>query len=179
MGQCVVSLLFWCSGSPPPFSVLLCTHQTGCSVKRRRHDDKTMSHYSAHPDAGLFIQIKNWFLSLFFLPSVYSLWLFVAPPRFLFFVPVSSQNPTPPLPPAFSSPAKLANVFLIFLAPPFRIIFPVCALSTSMLLLWFSFSVFHTCTPPIILFLNHLKPVTACHPIMAGHPDNASVSQSS
>lgn len=54
MGQCAVRISFDAAAAPPQFPVLLCADQTGCSGKKKEHDDKTAARHSARPDAGLF-----------------------------------------------------------------------------------------------------------------------------
>lgn len=176
----------WCSGCSPLLAILLCTHQTGCSGKKKGHDDKTVAHYSAHPDTGLFIQIKicsstpprlpplSLSLSRFCCSSA-TISLFCAFPW---------QYQTFPLPPPPSS-CLFSHVTLasVLLTLPCKKSLPIfLQIFLSVLCPCLSFSRFYfSCklTSPAILLSSHLKPVAACHPITADHPDDVSVSHSS
>lgn len=94
------------------------------------------------------------------------------------------QYQTFPLPPPPSS-CLFSHVTLasVLLTLPCKKSLPIfLQIFLSVLCPCLSFSRFYfSCklTSPAILLLSHLKPVAACHPITADHPDDVSVSHSS
>lgn len=125
-----------------------------------------MAHYSTHPDARLFIQIKTRLLYLF--PTLFS--LSVALPCFSFLRFPHSIKPFLFLYlSAFSFCSScmclphplLPNTDKIF-QNRLLVCFPSCKLLSS-----------------TVFFSSHLVLVAACHPIIADHPDNVSMSHSS